>query len=94
LLYGKTIGFQGRAMKNAVLKQIQDMEAQHATLNELAPFLSGLRQAAIWDEGDIEAGLVPVGQSIGLIHDVVSCEELLERMVKQAEALLKGSRLK
>jgi nitronate monooxygenase len=93
-LYGKTIGFQGRAMKNQVLKQIQDMEAQHATLNELAPFLSGLRQAAIWDEGDIEAGLVPVGQSIGLIHDVVSCKELVERMVKQAEALLKGSRLK
>jgi len=93
-LYGKTIGFQGRAMKNAVLKQIQDMEAKHATLDELAPFLSGLRQAAIWDEGDIEAGLVPVGQSIGLIHDVVSCKELLERMVKQAEALLKGSRLK
>ncbi|MBN1690832.1 MAG: nitronate monooxygenase [Dehalococcoidia bacterium] len=94
LLYGKTIGFQGRAMKNDILKQIQDMEAKHATLNELAPFLSGLRQTAIWDEGDIEAGLMPVGQSIGLIHDVVSCKELLDRMVKDAEALLKGSRLK
>ena len=81
-------------MKNQVLKQIQDMEAKHATLDELAPFLSGLRQTAIWDEGDIEAGLVPVGQSIGLIHDVVSCKELVERMVKQAEALLSGSRLK
>jgi NAD(P)H-dependent flavin oxidoreductase YrpB (nitropropane dioxygenase family) len=94
MLYGKTIGFQGRAMKNQVLTQIQDMEAKHATLDELAPFLSGLRQTAIWDEGDIEAGLVPVGQSIGLIHDVVSCKELLDRMVKQAEALLGGSRLK
>jgi NAD(P)H-dependent flavin oxidoreductase YrpB (nitropropane dioxygenase family) len=94
MLYGKTIEFQGRAMKNQVLKQIQDMEAKHATLNELAPFLSGLRQTAIWDEGDIEAGLVPVGQSIGLIHDVVSCKELVERMVKEAEALLSGSRLK
>jgi nitronate monooxygenase len=93
-LYGKTIGFQGRAMKNQVLTQIQDMEAKHATLNELAPFLSGLRQTAIWDEGDIEAGLVPVGQSIGLIHDVVTCKELVERMVKQAETLLSGSRLK
>jgi len=94
MLYGKTLEFQGRAMKNQVLTQIQDMEAKHATLNELAPFLSGLRQTAIWDEGDIEAGLVPVGQSIGLIHDVVSCKELVERMVKQAEALLSGSRLK
>ena len=94
LLYGKTIGFQGRAMKNQILTQIQDMEAKHATLNELAPFLSGLRQTLIWDDGDIEAGLVPVGQSIGLIHDVVSCKEVVERMVKQAEALLKGSRLK
>jgi hypothetical protein len=30
-----------------------------------------------------------VGQSIGLIHDVVSCQELLDRMMQEAEEILK-----
>jgi nitronate monooxygenase len=88
VLYGKTIELQGRAMKNEVIKNILEMESRHAKLEEIAPFLMGLRQTAIWDDGDIQAGLLPVGQSIGLIHNVVSCKELVEGMVKQAEELL------
>jgi NADH:quinone reductase (non-electrogenic) len=39
----------------------------------------------VWAEGDVEHAPMMVGQSIGLIHDVVSCRELLERMVAEAE---------
>jgi len=91
VLYGKTIELQGRAMKNTVIKQVQELEARKATLEEIGPLLLGVRQQTIWETGDVEAGLLPVGQSIGLIHDVVSCKELVERMVKEAEGLLKGS---
>jgi nitronate monooxygenase len=71
-----------------VIKDILEMESRHAKLEEIAPLLMGLRQTAIWDEGDVQAGLLPVGQSIGLIHTVVSCKELVEGIVKQAEELL------
>ena len=90
-LYGKAIELQGRALKNTVIKQVQELEARHAKLEEIGPLLLGVRQQTIWETGDVEAGLLPVGQSIGLIHDVVSCKELVERMVKEAEGLLKGS---
>jgi len=89
-LYGKTIELQGRALKNSVIKQIQELEARHAKLEEMAPLLMGARQIKIWNDGDIEAGMIPVGQSIGLIHDVVSCKELMERMGKEAEDILKN----
>ena len=36
----------------------------------------------------MDTGLIPVGQSIGLIHDTVFCKELLDRMVKEAEEVL------
>jgi NADH:quinone reductase (non-electrogenic) len=51
----------------------------------------GSRQTAIWEQGDINAGLIPVGQSIGLIHDVVSCKEVVERMGREAEEILKNT---
>jgi nitronate monooxygenase len=89
-LYGKTIELQGRALKNSVIKQVQELEARHAKLEEMAPLLMGARQVKIWDDGDVEAGMIPVGQSIGLIHDVISCKELMERMGKEAEDILKN----
>jgi len=91
VLYGKTIELQGRALKNAWVKKVQDMEARHAKLEEMAPLLSGLRQQTVWADGNTEDALMPVGQSIGLIHDVVTCKEVVERMVKEAEGILKGS---
>ena len=87
-IYGKSIGLQGRTLINEVSKKIQELESQHARLEELAPYLSGLRQNAIWEKGDINAGLIPVGQSIGLIHDIVSCKDLVVRMVREAESIL------
>lgn len=87
-IYGKSIGLQGRTLINEVSRKIQELESQHAKLEELAPYLSGLRQNAIWEKGDINAGLIPVGQSIGLIHDIVSCKDLVERMVREAELIL------
>jgi NAD(P)H-dependent flavin oxidoreductase YrpB (nitropropane dioxygenase family) len=89
-LYGKTIELQGRALKNKVIKEVQELEARHAKLEEMAPLLMGARQVKIWDDGDVEAGMIPVGQSIGLIHDVVSCKELMERMGREAEEILKN----
>lgn len=91
VLYGNTIELQGRALKNEMIRKVQELEARHAKLEEFAPFLSGLRQAKVWDTGNCDDALLPVGQSIGLIRDVVSCQEMVERMVKQAEAILQGS---
>jgi nitronate monooxygenase len=87
-LYGKSTGLQGRTLKNAVATKILEVEARNGTLEELQPLLSGTRQTNVWEDGDVDAGLIGVGQSIGLIRDVVSCQELLERMVREAKDIL------
>ncbi len=86
-IYGATTVLQGRALKNSLLAKILEIEARHGTLEELQPLLSGNRQTSVWEEGDIDAGLIGVGQSIGLIKDVTSCQELLDRMVKEAKTI-------
>lgn len=91
VLYGKSIELQGRALKNRIISEIQVLEDRHAKLEEFAPFLSGMRQQTVWDDGNLDGAVLPVGQSIGLIHDVVSCKEMVDRMVKEAETILKGS---
>lgn len=39
------------------------------------------------EEGDMITGILPVGQDVGLLHDIPSVKELLERMVSEAKAV-------
>ncbi len=60
------------------LKQrgVQDLARQ-------ALSISGLRIAI--DNGDLETGVLPVSQAIGLIKDLPTCKEVIERTVAEAQ---------
>jgi len=88
VLYGNTIGLQGRALVNDSIRKVMEIEARGGGLDEILPLISGQYGDHIWQEGKVDTGLIPVGQSIGLIHDVVSCKELLDRIVNEAEDIL------
>jgi enoyl-[acyl-carrier protein] reductase II len=54
--------------------------------------LKGLRVAI--DNGDLETGVLPMSQAIGLMKDLPTCEEVIERTVAEAEGLLESVREK
>ncbi|HOW81169.1 MAG TPA: nitronate monooxygenase family protein [Spirochaetota bacterium] len=81
----KSINLQGRALKNKVVKDILAVEAGGGGLDKIIPLMAGDRCKRAWAEGDVDVAPMMVGQSIGLIHDVVTCKELLKRMADEAE---------
>ena len=93
-IFGKTIGLQGRALKNKVIEEIIAIEVRGGGLQELIPLLSGERMKEAWEEGNVERAPLMVGQSIGLIKGVLSCKELLDTMAREAaECLTAGSKM-
>jgi len=44
----------------------------------------------ILDEGDLENGVVPFGQVVGRCRDLPTCKDLIERIVAEAEDIIKG----
>lgn len=84
----KSIGMQGRALKNETVMKILEVEAQGGGLDELIPLIAGERGRNAWASGDVEGAPMYVGQSIGLIHDVPTCADLLKGMVDEAEECL------
>ena len=88
-LFGKSIGLQGRALINKVIGEVLEIEAQGGGLDKLIPLISGPRIKQAWEEGDVEMAPLMVGQSIGLIHDILTCKELLIKMHDEALARLK-----
>jgi nitronate monooxygenase len=91
-IFGKSIGLQGRALKSKVIDEVCTIEERGGGFEELIPLLSGQRIKDAWEKGDVDYAPLMVGQSIGLIHDIPTCRELLDRMAREAvEHLAKAS---
>jgi len=57
-----------------------------ATARQLAYMANAFKMIKVaTEEGDTEIGVLPVGQVQGLIHDIPSVAELMERMVAEAQ---------
>ncbi len=86
---GRSTGHPVRVLRNAVTKKYLEMEQKGAGFEELENLtVGGLRRAV--QEGDVKEGSVMSGQIAGMIHDLPTCREIVERMVQEAEQLLKG----
>jgi NADH:quinone reductase (non-electrogenic) len=85
----KSIGLQGRAIKNRVVDEVLSMEAKGCGFEELIPLISGQRVKEAWESGDVDIAPMMMGQSVGLIGDVPTCKELIERMVADAREDIK-----
>ncbi len=82
----KSIGLQGRAIKNKVVDEVLSLEAKGCGLEELIPLISGERVREAWSTGDVDRAPMMMGQSVGLVKDIPTCKVLIERMAAEAKA--------
>ncbi len=75
-----------RVANTASAQACLEMERKGATLQELMAVISGKNSKAAYQSGEVEKGLFPVGQTVGLIHNVKSCQEIIDEIMAQAEA--------
>ena len=87
---GRTTGHPVRTLRNQMTKKYLDLENAGASFEELEHLtLGGLRKAVV--EGDVVNGSVMAGQIAGLIKEEMSCEELIQKLVKETDALIGGA---
>ena len=87
---GRTTGHPVRALRNQMTKEYLKKEAEGASFEELeAMTLGSLRKAVL--EGDIRNGSMMAGQIAGLVKEELSCKDLIDKLVKETDALLKGT---
>ncbi len=79
----------GRVAKNSVSDKVVEISAQEgAEFKDIHPLVSGARGRNALETGDLDAGLIWAGQVQGLIHDIPTCEALIERIVHDAETII------
>jgi NAD(P)H-dependent flavin oxidoreductase YrpB (nitropropane dioxygenase family) len=66
------------------------MEGQGKTIQEIGPIVAGAKGRIVYETGDMEHGIWSAGTCMGLINDIPTCKELVERIVSEAEAMIRG----
>lgn len=89
-LLGRRFHNSRRVIKNAYSDKVTRMEMNGATAEELASLNILTRNEELWQRGDIDEGMLVAGQVIGLIDDIPSTGEVVERIIKEAEGIISG----
>lgn len=86
---GRSTGHPVRALRNQMTKLYLEKEQEGVPFEELELLtLGSLRKAVV--EGDVVNGSVMAGQSAAMIRDILPCKEIIEKLLAQAEEVMKG----
>ena len=85
----RTMRNTSRVAKNAISTQVVAMEKAGATFAQVRELVAGARGKLVYSTGDADHGIWSAGMIQGLIHDIPSCAELVSRIVREAEAIIR-----
>ena len=79
-----------RVLHNRAAEKVLEIESRGDTrIQDLIPYVSGLAGREMLEAGDVEKATMAAGQCIGLIRDIPTCRELLDRIMAEAEQIIK-----
>jgi NADH:quinone reductase (non-electrogenic) len=70
-----------------VVRRLAEPDAKFEHVREL---VSGVAGKELLETGDLSRGVFWAGMVQGLIHDIPTCEELISRIVREAEDIVRG----
>ena len=89
-LVGSRFGDSIRVMRNAMVDEALTLEAQASTTHhDLLPWIGAKRWMDAMQSGAVDAAF-PLGQCVGLIDDLPTCAELIERLMRESRGLIGG----
>ncbi len=78
-----------RVGKNSVSdKVVELLKQQDARFEDVAHLVRGAQGRVLLETGDLDAGLLWAGQVQGLIHDIPTVAELIQRIVREATDII------
>ncbi|MFC1913277.1 NAD(P)H-dependent flavin oxidoreductase [Chloroflexota bacterium] len=74
-----------RVLRSKTTEQLQKMEARGASLEEMLPIIGNEAYKRTAFEGDFDAGQALAGEVVGLIHDIPTIKDLIDRIIEEAQ---------
>ncbi|WP_026910540.1 NAD(P)H-dependent flavin oxidoreductase [Patulibacter minatonensis] len=79
-----------RVASNTVSREVVDILNKGGEFKDVQALVAGSRGREVYEQGDPERGVWSVGLVQGIINDIPTCAELVERMIAEADELIRG----
>ena len=87
----RTMHNTARVFKNSISDRVVEIESTgSATFEDVKDLVAGQRGRVVFEEGDLEHGIWSAGISVARVKDVPSCQEMVSRLVSDAEKIIDG----
>jgi NAD(P)H-dependent flavin oxidoreductase YrpB (nitropropane dioxygenase family) len=81
-----------RVLSNAAVEKIRELEKEkgaNVTIEDIYPLVAGTQNRKVLHDGEMDAAAWSCGMVAGLIHDIPTCKDLVERIVREAEEIIR-----
>jgi nitronate monooxygenase len=86
----RTLHNTARVAKNAISDEVVAIEKRgNATFADVKELVAGVRGGRVLEKGEMDAGIWSAGQTQALVHDIPTCKELVSRIMREAEDIIR-----
>jgi len=87
----RTMHNTARVFKNSISDQVVEIESSGtAKFEDVKDLVAGQRGRVVFEEGDMEHGIWSAGISVARVKDIPTCDEMVSRLVSDAEDIIDG----
>jgi nitronate monooxygenase len=82
-----------RVLVNAATEKVLEIEREKGTdlsIEDIRHLVAGTQGRKVLQDGEMDAGVWSCGMVAGLIHDIPTCKELVDRIMAEAERIIRG----
>lgn len=85
----RTMRNTSRVARNAVSQEVLAIEKRgNATIEDIRHLVAGTRGKVVYEQGDPQFGIWSAGMVQGLIDDIPTCKQLIDRIVSEATQII------
>ncbi|WP_153731782.1 NAD(P)H-dependent flavin oxidoreductase [Sporosarcina obsidiansis] len=85
IMVKQSIGKKARVMKTEHAMELSHIEKQGATFDEIFPYISGEAYKELITTGNLDVGIMALGQTIGLIDEVKTVSAIFEEINEEIQ---------
>ncbi|MGE3595716.1 MAG: NAD(P)H-dependent flavin oxidoreductase [Dehalococcoidia bacterium] len=87
----RTMHNTARVFKNAISDEVVAREKRGAKFEDVRELVAGVRGRRALESGSVDDGIVTAGMVVGLIEDIPTCAELIQRIVDDCRTCLRAA---
>lgn len=88
MLIMRSLNATHRVLSNQAAKKCLELEDCKAEFMQIYDVIKGENAKKMFDDGDVNAGILACGQGIGLVHDIPTMKELFKRITDEAKSVI------